>query len=228
VKAAPGTPLSQAEAKAALTRETKAIEKLQNDVERNGWQIGKRLVQVVTLDLFKAGGHASIEDYAEQTLGIGRTTAFQYMRIAQAFSEDVAAAFGLEKLDRGLAYIAKTPEDEKPGDIPHLKMRVPDEAGKVHERAFENVTLRDLKAAVQHEAEAAGKKKKRKEDPSLAPHTKAAALANRALDKAVGAANAAKADLTLRSAGGVVLVDVCGVPLGHAAKALAAVAKAFA
>ncbi len=222
---APVTTISNKAAKAALERETKIIARLQKDTVRNAWQIGKRLAQVVELELFKAGGFATVEDYAEKTLRLARSTAFQYMRIAQSFSEEVAATFGIEKLDRGLAYIAKTKEDEKPKDIPKLKIRVPNGSGKVHAKTFETVTLRELRLAVRREAERSGTR--RKSPPAIAAHAERVAVANRALDRAVGKTNADRADVTLRAADGELLVDVRGVPLVHVAKALAAVGKAL-
>jgi hypothetical protein len=147
------SPFDPKAAREALGRETKAITRLQKDAARNAWQIGRRLTQVVQLELHGAGGFDSIEAYAEQALGIARTTTFQYMRVSQAFSEEVVATFGLEKLDRALAYIAKTPEVEAPTDIPQLAIRVPSASGGVVEKPFAQVTIPELRRAAQREAD---------------------------------------------------------------------------
>jgi hypothetical protein len=58
---------------------------------------------VAEFQLHKAGGFDTLDRYAEEVLDPTRGTAFQYMRVATAFSEEVAATFGPEKLDRALA-----------------------------------------------------------------------------------------------------------------------------
>jgi hypothetical protein len=220
-------------AKAALDRATQDIRRLQKDSSKNAWVIGRRLAQVAELELHKARGFSSIEDYAESELALSRDTAFLYMRVAQAFSETVAAAFGAEKLDRALRYIAATPEEEKPKDIPTLKIRVPPEdGGEAQQKPFEEVTIAELRRAVQ--AARGGKKKpgaKKKPTPKWLEEEAAAAIDNghKALDKAVGRAAAATADVTVRRTGDdKVVVDIRGVPLeraGAAFKALAAAMK---
>ena len=221
------SPFDPKAAREALGRETKAITRLQKDAARNAWQIGRRLTQVVQLELHGAGGFDSIEAYAEQALGIARTTTFQYMRVSQAFSEEVVATFGLEKLDRALAYIAKTPEDEAPTDIPQLAIRVPSASGGVVEKPFAQVTIPELRRAAQREADQTGKKKRSKKAAALAAQAARVSEANRALDAAVGKADADRASVSLRDDGGDLLVDVRGLPLVHAGKALAALAKAL-
>jgi hypothetical protein len=217
------SPLTKAEAKEALARETKAIVALGKDLAKNAWQIGRRLMQVSTLDLHRAAGYASVEEFAATACAISKTTAFMYMRVAGSFSQEIATSFGMDKLDRGLAYIASTPEDEKPGDLPKLKIRVPDESGHVQEKAFEHATVRELKLAASHER---GKAPPHV-DTLVAPHVRSAAQANRALDAAVGKSNAGRAEVTLYARDGLVLFDVRGVPLADAGAALAAVKRAL-
>ncbi len=96
--------------------------------------IGRKLVQVAEFELHKARGFKSLEQYAESELALSRDSALLYTRVAQAFSETVAATFGPEKLDRALRYIAATPEDEKLADIPKLKILVTTADGKVYRR----------------------------------------------------------------------------------------------
>jgi hypothetical protein len=221
----PPSPLAPAAAQAALALETKAIRRLQKDVARNGWQIGRRLAQVVAMELHTAGGFDTVAAYAEEVLGIARSTAFRYMRVAQTFSETAAATFGIDRLDGGLAYIAKTPEDETPSDLPTLAIRVPRDDGTVEERPFAEVTVRELGRATAREAQRTGRA--RKKEASLLTHAPQLAEANRALDAAVGPADAARAEVNLRDDAGDVLVDIRGVPRVRAGEALRAVAKAF-
>lgn len=79
---APVKSISSKAAQAALERETEILVRLQKDTVRKAWQMGNRLAQVVDLELFEAGDFGTVEDYAEKTLRLARSTAFQYMRFA--------------------------------------------------------------------------------------------------------------------------------------------------
>jgi hypothetical protein len=220
-------------AKAALDRATRDIKRLQKSSSKSAWTIGRRLAQVAELGLHRSRGFASIDQYADKQLGISADRAFLYMRIAQAFSENVAETFGTEKLDRALRYIAATPENEAPSDIPKLKYRVATEAGDgFTEKSFEQVTISDLRAAVLRERAGsadARRRGKKASVPKWLDEEAADAIdkSNRALDKAVGRSIASTADVTARRDGKSVLIDVRGVPLGRANAAFKAIATAL-
>jgi hypothetical protein len=221
--------LPAAAARAALDRATKDIRKLQKSASRNSWAIGRRLIQVAELALHKSRGFPSIEAYAEKELRLTRDTAFLYMRVADAFSETMAGTYGTEKLDRALRYIAATPEEEKPADIPKLKFPIPSEDGKTTQnKAFEQVTIADLRRATEHQRKGS-KKGQKKPPPKWLDEEAAVALenGNNALDKVVGTNAGKTADVTVRKVGDEILVDVRGVPLGKAQAALTAIAKAL-
>ncbi len=215
-------------ARKALDQATSTIKKLQRDAERNAWKIGARLLQVAEFGLHKSRGFERLEDYAERVLGISSYTAFQDMRIAGAFSEEVAAAFGAEKLDRALAYIAATPEAETAADIPELRVRVPGHDGESPTTVpFARITIAELRRSTQAEKARAGRGKK----ALLGLGERDAARlvrANKDLDRAVGSQAAKEAALSVRKAphAGIV-VDARGVPLDRAGKAFAALARVF-
>lgn len=215
--------LPQASARLALDRATKTIRGLQKDAARNAWRIGRALAQVTELGLHRARGFASLEDYAAKSLDLSAGTAFLYMRVAQAFSETAVATFGPERLDRGLRYIAATPEDEAPKDLPTLKVRVRDDEGAVHEKDFSEVSLAELRAATRAERDVARPKKKRAAEDT----TSLLERVNAALDAAVGRAAARAAEVRLRETDGHTVVDVRGVPRNKAAAAFTALAKAL-
>jgi hypothetical protein len=220
-----GSPLSKAAAKKALAREGAHIAALGKNVAANAWQIGRRLLQIAELGLAEPAGYASPQDYAEQVHGIARSTAFRYMRVAAAFPEVLVRASGVDKLDRALAYIAATPEDETAKDVPSLKVRVLGEDGEVVVRPFADVSVKDLARAAAHEAEVHAAPKR--VDPDVTKHAAALARANRALDRVVGKSNAARAEVSLRAVDGVVLLELRGLPLSDARSALAAIRKAL-
>jgi hypothetical protein len=215
--------LSRAVAREALDDATRAIGRLQKDAGRNSWAIGRRLMQVSELRLYQAGGHPTMEAYVEEKLKITRQTSYQYMRVAEAFSEEVVAAFGIEKLDRALRYVAATPDDEKPSDIPELRIAVPGEDGApAKTKPFAELTVSELRRATQ--AVAAGEKKGARLPEGLAGTL---SKANRALDKTVGTKAARAAEIRARPTEGGVLLDVRGLPLERAAAALRALAAAL-
>ena len=165
--------LNKAEAKKALDAATKAIKSLKKQADKNFWQIGRKLNAVAELELYSAAGVATIADYAEGVLDISKATAYAYMRVAAAFGEEIATTFGAAKLDRGLAYIAATPEDETARDLPKLKVRVPGADGKIEEKPFAETSTRELSAAAAHE-KAAQPAKRRKTSATITRRSRGA------------------------------------------------------
>jgi hypothetical protein len=108
------------------------------------------------------------------------------------------------------------------GRVPSLEVRVP-KGKRVVKKSFARVTVRELEAATQRE------KGGKKIAPSavLAPHVAALGHLNAALDRAVGRTHAAMASASLRSADGMVVLEIRGVPLALAAKAFRAMAVAL-
>jgi hypothetical protein len=215
--------LTRSSARLALDRATKTIRGLQKDVARNAWRIGRSLALVAELGLHRARGFASLEEYAAKSLDLTAGTAFLYMRVAQAFSETAVATYGAERLDRGLRYIAATPEDEAPKELPTLKVRVRDDAGAVREKDFSEVTLVELRAATKAEREAARPRTKRAAEDTASLLERV----NAALDAAVGPSVARAAEVRLRESGGKAVMDVRGVPRARATAAFRAIATAL-
>ncbi len=218
--------LPLAAARAALDQATKVIRSLRRKRERNAWAIGRRLLQVAELGLHHARGFTTLEAYAEELLDLSRSTAFQYMRVAHAFGERMVSEHGVEKLDRALAYIAATPADETPADIPELRVPVHADDGTIHTKSFPDVTAIDLRVATQRERQR-NRRRTAPRELDRAQATQALAVANRALDRAVGRKAAPGAIVRVRTDGGTTLIDVRGVPLARAAAAFQAIAKAL-
>ncbi|MBI4510751.1 MAG: hypothetical protein HY698_14040 [Deltaproteobacteria bacterium] len=215
-------------ARAALDRATTEIRRLQKDASRNYWVIGRRLLQVGELSLHRARGFATIQEYAEKTLGLAKYATFQYIRVASAFSAEVAALFGPEKLDWALRYIARTPEEEGPSDIPTLKIRIPASGeDPAVEKPFEEITLAELRLAVTG-ARPKGFMRKKPAEPFPEQIVASLAKAEKALDKVVGRAQAKAAELGARNGqDGEVLIEVRGIPAERARAAFRALAGAW-
>jgi hypothetical protein len=213
----------------ALDDATKKIISLRRDSGKNFHGIGRELLKVSELKLHLARGFSTIEEYAEKGAGLSAASAYQYMRVAEAFTAEVSGAFGVEKLDQALKYIALTPEDEEPKDVPDLRVEVPGENGQIVKKRFEDVTVADLRAASGRLRDKKSKAKGPAGSSSIPDSVaKKAVSANRDLDRAVGKEAAKEATLRLRPrADGEISVDVTGVPLARAPQALRAVAAAL-
>lgn len=219
------SPLTKTAARAALDRATKRLVSLQRDVNVNAWAMGRQLLQIAELELHRARGFASMEAYVEEKLGVTPAVMFQCMRVAGAYSEEVARAYSPEKLDRALRFIAATPEDEAPRDVPALDIPVVADDGTVTKVPFARATVAQIRKATANEkADAAPKRRKK---AALAGDARRAWLqtSNAALDESVGKKLAAEATVALRTRGEreVLVVEV---PWEAAAAGLRAVAKA--
>lgn len=219
--------LTRDEARTALDRATRNLKALCKAQYANAWKIGRALLQVSELNLHHARGFTTLDDYAAKRLDLSHDTTFQYMRVAEAFSESVVAAFGPERLDRGLRYIAATPEGEAASDLLTLKVRTRTADGAVREKDFAETSIDEIRAATTAERGETKPKRSKAKDPATA----AALLesVNAALDAAVGRAVAKDAEAKLRrDTKGREVLDLRGVPLTKAPAALRAVAKALA
>lgn len=218
--------LSREDARAALDRATRNLKTLCKSQYANAWRIGRALLQVSELNLHHARGFTTLDDYAAKHLDLSRDTTFQYMRVAEAFSESVVAAFGPERLDRGLRYIAATPEQETPAQLPTLKVRTRTADGAVREKDFAEASIDEIRAATTAERGETKPKRPKALDPAAKTATLEAV--NAALDASVGRAAAKDAEAKIRrDAKGRDLLDLRGLPLAKAQAALKAVAKAL-
>lgn len=212
-------PPSASELRRDLAHATEGLLRLVGESQRFEWEIGTRLNAIDQLELYRAGRHASIVEYADAALKLGRTRAYVLMRVAGFFDADTVSTLGAERLDRGLAYIARTPEDEEPSDVPTMRVAVPsDDGSTVVRKAFAECTVTDLKRAIARLAGAPG------DDMHIAGDVvRAIGAAHRALDASVGKEDASRAVVTIRRVDGRVLVDVRGVPFERLEVALRAV-----
>jgi hypothetical protein len=206
--------------RAALEAATKKIRTLKRQAEKAYYYIGKELLRVAELELYRAKKHETLVDYIREETGLSQTTAFQYMRVAEAYGEEICTSVGADKLDAALLYIARTPEEETPKDVPRMTIEVP--RGRKKERVrFADATVREVKAA------AAGKAERR--GATFLPDAlkKKLAKANVDLDRVVGKNAAAGANVRVRERGKSTVLEITGVPLQHAAKALRIIAAAL-
>ena len=216
--------LTQASARQALDRATKQLVAMQRDVNANAWAMGRKLVQIAELGLHRSRGYTSMETYVEERLGVTAAVMFQCMRIAQAYGEEVARAYSPEKLDRALRYIAATPADESPKDVPGLMIPVVGDDGEVGRVAFERATVAQIRHATASEKAAAAPRRRKAAALTGEARREWLQSGNAALEAGVGKRLAAQGSVALRTRDGrdVMVVEV---PWEAAAAGLRAVAK---
>jgi hypothetical protein len=216
--------LSKQLARKALDGHTAHIKTLQKNIESNAHAIGARLETVARLELHTACGYSSIEEYADKELGIGGTTAFQYMRVAKAFTAEMVATFGVQKCDWAIVHVARTPqEDDEPREVLESSFQVPNGDGKTRRKAFKDMRLSELRAVASAERDKSSGARKKKRDETLPSAIREKLVeAGKALDKAVGPKAAPMANVEWTESGKNTLYSFTGIPAQHVAKALKA------
>src|SRR3990167_8736490 len=96
-------------------RVTVEIRGLKGDCDAHFYGIGARLVEVRALRLYEAVGYARFLEYLEEAVDIGLTQAYNWMAVAENYSPELAAQFGVAKCRAFLRYVAATPEDDQIG-----------------------------------------------------------------------------------------------------------------
>jgi hypothetical protein len=81
---------------------------------------------------------------AEAEVGLHRSTAYKFMRIAKSFGERFANAMGADRLVTALGYIDATSPEEREEDIPSLTIPVPRGPGKVEHKPIVSATVREI------------------------------------------------------------------------------------
>lgn len=134
--------------RATLDQLTRELVELKGQAGKNLYDMGTRLARVREEELWRAGGHASFEEYIERAVDISRSTAYKLVRVATEFNRVIAERYGVEKLDLGLRYLDHTPAEERPGDLLAADIRVRDERGRWHSVPFHRANVPELRAAI--------------------------------------------------------------------------------
>jgi hypothetical protein len=130
-----------------LRRLTSEILRCKERIGRDLYGIGVRLLAIQERELWRAGGHDSFESYLEKQVDISRRNAYRFMRVAEHFNAQIAARYGVTKLDAALKYLAATAADEQPGDLLAAEIQIRDGSGR-----FRVVPLHEASAAQIDEA----------------------------------------------------------------------------
>lgn len=120
---------------------------LKRDVAKNLHAMGVRLARIKEEALWEDGGYTGFDDYLERGVELGRTTAYELIRISRSFAEPVAAQHGYDKLRAAISWMATAPKEEQTGDVFSSPIKVRDDAGR-----FETKPMRDASATEIREA----------------------------------------------------------------------------
>jgi len=115
----------------------------QGRMGRDVYAIGVRLGRIRDGELWRArAGCQHFDDLSRQELGLSRSAAYRFMRVAEHFNREIANRYGVEKLDALIAYMRATAIDEQPGDLfaARVEVRQPD-------GTFRSLTLHQANAS---------------------------------------------------------------------------------
>lgn len=119
---------------------------LKRDVAKNLHAMGVRLARIKEEALWEQG-YTGFDDYLARGVELGRTTAYELIRISRSFAEPVAAQHGYDKLRAAISWMATAPKEAQTGDVFSSPIKLRDDAGR-----FETKPMRDASATEIREA----------------------------------------------------------------------------
>ena len=156
-----------------LERETEKILHLKTEILRNCWELGRSLGNINDNELYRAAGYRTFGEYLRKEVEVGRTVAYDMIKLAKEFSKDTVQVFGQEKLLGAIALAKATPEDDRPIDVTRYEIEVRGPSGKMEKKPFEEASVKEIDRATD--------RLRRKQRSVLSP-----APAGRLLDTAEG------------------------------------------
>lgn len=152
------------EAVLELREITERVGALKREGAKVLYELGALLARVEDEGLWRAGGFGSFSDYLGRGVEISETSARRAIAVARHFGPEIAAAYGLDKLSRGLRYLELTGRDERPGDLiaTDLKNRGPD--GRFVSVPFHEASVRQIDEAIRIEL---ARQRRGRADPDL-------------------------------------------------------------
>jgi hypothetical protein len=122
---------------------------LKQDVSRNLHAMGVRLARIRDESLWEQGGYSGFDDYVERGVELGRTTAYELIRISRSFAEPVASRFGYDKLRAALSWMATAPKEEQTGDVFSSEIKIRDDAGRFETKPMAAATATEIREATE-------------------------------------------------------------------------------
>ncbi len=122
---------------------------LKRDVAKNLHAMGVRLTRIKQESLWEHGGYGGFDDYLERAVELGRTTAYELIRISRSFTEPVAARHGYDKLRAAMTWMATAPKEEQTGDVFSSPIKLRDDAGRFETKPMREASATEIREATE-------------------------------------------------------------------------------
>lgn len=128
---------------------THELVSLKQDVAKNLHAMGVRLARIKEEGLWEHGGYAGFDDYLTRAVELGRTTAYELIRISRSFTEPVATRHGYDKLRAAMSWMATAPKEEQTGDVFSAPIKLRDEAGRFETKPMREASATEIREATE-------------------------------------------------------------------------------
>lgn len=129
--------------------------------EEMWWEIGLLLDELALRGMVLPLGFDDFAAYAQAQLGLSKTEAIQFRRVAHHFSRETALRFGAPRLDLLLQYLEATPSTQCAVDVLRAEVLVRKDEGEVA-IPFTEISEEDLVRAVR-----SAKRRRTTTDPAI-------------------------------------------------------------
>jgi hypothetical protein len=140
------SPARQASSLDALTHE---LVNLKRDVAKNLHAMGVRLTRIKEESLWEQGDYSGFDDFLERGVALGRTTAYELIRISRSFAEPVAEQHGYDKLRAAMSWMATAPKEEQTGDVFSSPIKLRDDTGRFETKPMHDATATEIREATE-------------------------------------------------------------------------------
>ena len=116
------------------------------------------MLEVRRDELWRLRGCRSFNDWLGHCCSVSRSTAYRSMRVAEPFSGEQAALYGTDKLNAASHYLSATLQEEAPGELGALRLRVRGERGAWDTVPFAEASPEVIRAAAREVADTRSKR----------------------------------------------------------------------
>jgi len=145
----PSGPLGPPAPRATLDTLTHELVNLKRDVAKNLHAMGVRLTRIKKDALWEQGDYTGFDDFLERGVALGRTTAYELIRISRSFAEPVAEQHGYDKLRAAMSWMATAPKEEQTGDVFSSPIKLRDDSGRFEIKPMHDATATEIREATE-------------------------------------------------------------------------------
>lgn len=145
--------MSQLPATSRLAQLEASIRADHANAARRIWSIGNAMLEVRRDELWRQRDCKSFHDWLRRYCDMSRSAAYRAMQIAEQFSGEQAALYGTDKLNAASHYLGATKQQEAPGALSALQLRVRGEGGTWDTVPFAEASPETIRAAAREVSE---------------------------------------------------------------------------